>query len=310
MLTMCEVGPIAKILGNVVTGTPCSHGALTVVPLLAPMLSEPTWVTLADPGARAHITEVSDAGSVPHLTVNNLADRPLLLLDGEQLVGAKQNRVLNTTVLIAAEATVTIPVSCVEQGRWGYRSRHFAPSDVSLFASARRAKAHSVTGSAQAGKGHESDQGRVWEALSARPTEHAVRSPTGAMDDFYAHYRGDITAARTALAAVSGQIGAVVYLEGRWVGLELLAGPALFARVWQQLCAGYAGDAIGRRGRQRRVPSSRAVLTMLADCPVAAVETVGLGQEYRLIGDKMAGAVLVAGDRVAHLTGFPAATPD
>jgi len=274
------------------------------------MQSEPPWVTLADPDARAHITEVSDAGSVPQLSVANDTGQPLLLLDGEHLVGAKQNRVLNTTVLIAAQATVIIPVSCVEQGRWGYRSRRFAPSEVSLFASVRRAKAHSVTDSARAGRGHVSDQGRVWEALADQSAKHAVRSPTSAMHDFYAQYEDDITAARAALAPVAGQIGAVVYLEGRWVGLELLAGPALFARAWPRLCAGYAGDAIGRHARRRRVPSSRAVLAMLSDCPVAAVDAVSLGQEYRLTGDKMAGAALVADDRVAHLMAFPSGHGD
>jgi hypothetical protein len=47
-----------------------------------------------------------------------------LLLDGEQLVGAKQNRIPNMIVLVAAQTEVTIPVSCVEQGRWGYQARH------------------------------------------------------------------------------------------------------------------------------------------------------------------------------------------
>ena len=55
MRTLCEVDPIAKTPGNVVAGPPCSHGALTVISLLAPMLSEPTWATLADPrGPRPH----------------------------------------------------------------------------------------------------------------------------------------------------------------------------------------------------------------------------------------------------------------
>ena len=36
------------------------------------------------------------------LRVANLGDLPLLLLDGEQLVGARQNRILNMTVLVAA----------------------------------------------------------------------------------------------------------------------------------------------------------------------------------------------------------------
>lgn len=74
---------------------------------------------------RARVTEVSEAGSVPFLQVANGADRPLLLVDGEELIGAKQNRILNTTVLVAAHAEVTIPVSCVERGRWGYRGREF-----------------------------------------------------------------------------------------------------------------------------------------------------------------------------------------
>ena len=52
------------------------------------------------------------------------------MLDGEELIGAKQNRILNTTVLVAAHTEVTIPVSCVEQGRWGYRGRQFRPGDA------------------------------------------------------------------------------------------------------------------------------------------------------------------------------------
>jgi hypothetical protein len=39
---------------------------------------------------------------VPQLLFINDAMRPVLLLDGEELVGAKQNRVLNLTVLAPA----------------------------------------------------------------------------------------------------------------------------------------------------------------------------------------------------------------
>jgi hypothetical protein len=65
---------------------------------------------------------VSEGGDVPTLRLTSAADRPVLLLDGEELIGAKQNRVLNTTVLVAAHSRLTIPVSCVEQGRWAYKS--------------------------------------------------------------------------------------------------------------------------------------------------------------------------------------------
>jgi len=71
------------------------------------------------------VTEVSEGGSVPNLKVANKGDAPILLLDGEEVAGAKQNRVLNTTILVGGKSEVVIPVSCTEQGRWTYSSREF-----------------------------------------------------------------------------------------------------------------------------------------------------------------------------------------
>ena len=159
-----EVPEVAKLLATLLTGEPVTHGALAVIPLLAPNLDDPDWLTLED-----RVTEVSEAGSVPFLQVANGADRPLLLLDGEELIGAKQNRILNTTVLVAAHTEVTIPVSCVEQGRWGYRGRQFRPGDASLYASLRARKAAHVSQSVRAGRGHRADQGEV----CAHPVDRA-----------------------------------------------------------------------------------------------------------------------------------------
>jgi hypothetical protein len=69
------------------------------------------------------ITEVSESGDVPNLKVMNKAEIAILILAGEELVGAKQNRIVNATFMIGGGRTVTIPVSCVEQGRWHYRGK-------------------------------------------------------------------------------------------------------------------------------------------------------------------------------------------
>jgi len=126
------------------------------------------------------------------------------------------------------------------------------------------------------------------------------------MQDFYARYEQDIAQAREALKPVPGQVGAVACVAGSWAGLDLLAGPRLFSRAWPGLCAGYVADVLRRTPAARHVPAPLRLLKILAACPVEPAHAVGLGAEYRLAGEKLAGATLVAEERMAHLMAFPA----
>jgi hypothetical protein len=120
---------LSNTLESLALGTPITSANLTMVPLLDEAL---------DAGL-AEVTAVSEGGAVPELVFRNAADRDILLVDGEELVGAKQNRVLNLTVLVAAEQQVNIPVSCVEAGRWAWRM-----NEQTRFESAYRATLYRV----------------------------------------------------------------------------------------------------------------------------------------------------------------------
>src|SRR5213594_2067888 len=268
MQTLASVAPISSLLETLEVGEPLSHGALTVIPLLAPKEVEPDWLTLAEAGAAVTITEVSADGEVTSLSLVNDADRPVLLLDGEELIGAKQNRILNTTVLVAAHATLRIPVSCVEQGRWSYRGGRFDPADASLFASARAKKAARVSASLRALGGHTSDQDEIWRDIAKTLRASKVESPTGAMRDFYRRHADDVAATSRALLPRPGQTGAAVSVAGRWLGLDLLAAPGFFARAWPTLCSGYAAEGLGREAQ----PGSSDVRALLARIAALTVE--------------------------------------
>jgi hypothetical protein len=305
MPQVTDVTPIAAALTALTLGTPMRHSALTVIPLRGAACAEPGWLTLAEAGDAVTIAEVSEAGSVPTLTVTNSADRPVLLIDGEELIGAKQNRSLNTTVLIAAHSTAAIPVSCVEQGRWSYRSRRFTSSEYWLYASIRRMKAARVSDSVRRRGRHDSDQREVWDELAGKAASLRVDSPTGAMHAVYDRYADALAAGREALAPAPGQTGVIVYVAGTWAGLEMLETPALFARAWPRISMGYLADALGQppADELRIVPGEVVASVMSATAEPAP--PLGLGLEYRLGGERVVGAALVVDDSVAHLIAFP-----
>jgi hypothetical protein len=80
---------------------------------------------------------VSAGGSVPELKFVNESDKPVFLMDGEELIGAKQNRTLNLSILVPAKKAVGIPVSCVERGRWHHLSREFSSTPRAYYAEGR-----------------------------------------------------------------------------------------------------------------------------------------------------------------------------
>ena len=116
-----------ELLSTLTIGQPAHHHNLTFFPLLWPETHEPSYTLLstAIEAGEAVVEEVNESGSVPNLAVTNKCERPLLIPEGEILIGAKQNRVINVTVLVAAGVKFVLPVSCVEAGRWRYQSRHF-----------------------------------------------------------------------------------------------------------------------------------------------------------------------------------------
>ena len=97
-----------------------STGAPTPSPKNLKALAEVIDTGLVD------INEVSEAGSVNVIQVDNRSAFDIFIADGEALVGAKQNRIAEQSVIVPAESKFHIPVHCVEQGRWSFdRDIHF-----------------------------------------------------------------------------------------------------------------------------------------------------------------------------------------
>src|SRR6186997_445714 len=167
-------------------GEPVEHRGIVVTPLFP--LRDPVaeYVTLDEALPRGfRVDEASNAGTVPELVVHNPTDTRVLLYDGEELVGAKQDRILNVTVLVEAGAKLPIPVSCVEQGRWSRQSDAFGSARHISHSHLRRRKAETLAAQPLA---LGLVQGDVWNEVRDKQDRMGVRSRTAAnRDTFEAH---------------------------------------------------------------------------------------------------------------------------
>ena len=176
-------GLVADFLDGIILGEGISHGGVTVFPLRHPQKGGPRYLTLDEALQRdlLEVREKDPGGSVPEIRVVNRADVAVLILDGEELVGAKQNRVLNASILLAAGAERIIAVSCTEAGRWSYRSERFSASPYVMPRSARRDKNASVHLNLRTSRDFRSDQGQVWDNVDRLSMQLGAGSPTQAM---------------------------------------------------------------------------------------------------------------------------------
>ena len=133
---------IERFFDGLTIGPVWSRDNLAVHPLIAAAAGKRAYLTMDEALATKsfRVSEVSKSGSVPELKVLNDLSQPVLLLDGEALVGAKQNRVLNLSIMVPAHGEMNIPVSCVEAGRWRHVSDSFASSDMRSLHAAGRAR--------------------------------------------------------------------------------------------------------------------------------------------------------------------------
>lgn len=157
------------------------HGLLGVIPILAgeiptlPVL-EPMEAALRK--GTVSIREASESGEVPFLLFENGGDLPVIVLDGEEVVGGKQNRIINTTLVIPGSTTVKIPVSCIQAGRWKHDRADFRSGHAIFPARSHAAHKASVTANVHSSGNHRSDQHTVWNHVSHSLNTLGVHSPT------------------------------------------------------------------------------------------------------------------------------------
>jgi len=255
------------------------------------------------PSSELVVRELDDA-AVGSLLAVNPTDAPVLIVEGEHFLGGKQNRAVNITALVPPRTELPVPVSCLEEGRWG-RRRSYQRDIHHASPRVRRRSQEGVHSSMEQGRSRRGDQGAVWNEVHREMRFHRAPSATAAASESNRRvYRRDPSRAEAAqeladLGPLPGQCGIAVS-HGHWVtAVELFGSRPLLAEHWGALI----GSHLLELPPEPRPPSVERALWVVRR--FGAMESqdapgVGLGTELRVRDEKRIGQALTLDGMVVH----------
>jgi len=268
------------------------------------------YITLAEAFSLGSVTirEVNESGHVPELWAVNKGDNAVLILDGEELQGAKQNRILNASVLLKERSETIIPVSCTEQGRWHSVSRDFRESGNLASSSIRAKKMGSVTNNLERDKNYRSNQGEVWDEIGHMEEVFCKESSTHAMSDTFKNKMSDLEGYLKEFPLSPEQKGLAVFINEAFIGLELVSREEAYRQYHEKIIRSYALHAL----MNQQIEDSKAepshdlekIIKEIMGCQHKAYPSIGYGEDYRYRNGNIVGSALIFQETPIHAAFF------
>lgn len=282
---------------------------MAIFPLLVDKYIKPAYLLPGEALEQGmlEIKEVCFEGSINEVLVHNKSERPVLFLDGDILLGAKQNRVINASILVGPRAKLKVLVSCVEECRWRYNTACFTISRRFSYSKMRALKNAHVTECLMFSGAFNADQFAIWDEVERKQREMRVESSTYAVNDIYKSYEETLGKYCGVFQHGVSQVGVAVFINGKFACLDALDNPASLQKLYQKLVESYALDALEVTGREKKKVGKGALqelLDRLLAAKVSSYPSAGLGEDLRFRDINLAGSCLVLGNKVVHLAVF------
>jgi len=287
---------------------PIRRKGMSVFPLSLPV-ERPTDAKIADD--TLVVSELPTA-TVPQLQVHNPGEVPMLIPAGRVLEGGRQTRTVNVSILVPAGATITIPVSCVEAGRW-HGGSMFRNSGRNLSRRARIAKERGIYNNIRARGAKNSDQGAVWASIADELSMRHLTSDSSLYLEAERHVENDRDMAALVQELIDGgvqdgQTGIAVAYGDKVVGIELFTSTADLAASWEALVRTAVLDADTSRtdsDANATVADVEAFLARVAAYPATTTDGTGLGTEFHVAeADLVAHALTDEAGNLVHAYAF------
>ena len=252
------------------------------------------------------IEEVLDTGSgdfqelddprIDLVSFNNKSDDPVLLLDGEEIIGALQNRIVAASTYIEPRTAGDIEVVCAEEGRWkelgGFATGYCSYPGLRAILSIH-------------GKKRDGLQNTVWQEIDRKLTVTKTLSATSSMHDIYNNLQDEVSRYVEDFSGLDrATVGFVGVAGGKILGCDVFSDAASYRKFESKLMRSYALDAIEHR---RAGGMSCDVQMFLGNIEktVASKRRPAIGHHFKLKSAVLSGQGIYHKSSLIHLSAFP-----
>lgn len=299
---------LENFISQLKIGEAQSFGRLTIKPIITGTDYSLPFLTLEEALEKdvLEIIEKSDAAEVSELRVINHGKESVIIIEGEELIGAKQNRIVNATTIIPGKTEIILPVTCVERGRWNHISPKFSSAPHGTGGVLRSVCHQSVSESLKESESYRSDQSAVWKEVSEKSRRMGFRSETEAASELTSEVMRSVVSMNfdEKFSHKPGQIGFIAYIDGGLAVCDIFGSADLCSKKLQKFARGYYTDAVDH-GREFPKIKDEDLLKEISGAILSEYPSVGSGRELRFENKNIRGACKVVGEEVSHLSVFP-----
>ena len=190
------------------------------------------------------VNELEGTEQVNTIELENLGNSYIFILDGDILKGAKQNRVVNTSVLVAPKAKIMLPVSCVEEGRWNYKSSRFKPSNEVAHRSIRYQKANFISESKKLNRSDfNTDQNSVWNEVNNVSCSIEFSSPTNSHSDVFEQFTEEFEDITKKFQVQPQANGLIIFIGDQMVACDIFNNNKIYTDYFKKIIKTSAIDS-------------------------------------------------------------------
>jgi len=279
---------------------------LTLFPIYGEVKSSYYYITL-DEAIKKDILIIKEADMemVSRIEVINKGKDNVFIMEGEELIGGKQNRVVNMSLIIPSEAKVNIPVSCVEQRRWHYVSHKFKGGGNISFCELRISQKSSMVKNLEEKESYDTDQDSMWEVIEKRFRKMDVFSASGAMKDIYKKKEEEFRKFSEVFIPMDKQLGGIFCINGNVVGMDVFDKPETWKKLMSKIVKSYFLEIspLNRRKKTLKKIADK-FLKGILEADFSLYPVPGRGKSMIIKRDDIIGTSLLVSDTVIHTSIF------